>query len=578
MRPRKFALSGLVSIVLGIFILAAIRVAAQAPQNPQPTYRSAVTVVPLDVRVIDTRTGQPVTDLKQADFKVFEDNVRQELRHFAPYSFGLPQTGGTREAAGTVAADKPGQLPTFGVVPQTRRVFLIVLARGRLQGGPEKVLDAAANFVRTKLLPRDLIAVFAYDRATDFTTTHEQAAQVIDRFKAENDAIAMGVSEFQRGLAAVYGSRDLPASVQESIDRVFRGTSALPYSPVGGGMPSRTREQAEKDRRRDIENALDNVIAAARIGPQDEGAVPAGATPSGWEGFDSFAGRNLQTLDDTQNLYGAIAYMQRIEGEKHLVFVTPGGLNLRHLEDYQRISAAAADARVAIDVVRVGFGGVLAMQAMRSLSDDTGGVSSIAEYGEVALDRIDRTTRTGYLLGYYPSNARKSGEYREIRVTVSRPGTTVLVRRGYHATDQNPSFDRRAYLTQFRLQTAAERSADINDIPVKMRAALQAANGQRQLTVDAVIDASHLTFATINGLHAGRFEIAVVAMTEKREIVAGTVRTLSPAFTEERFARIGKDGLSCTVQMLVPASTRYVRFIVYDYERELLGTAGCSVF
>ena len=54
---------------------------ATAPQNaqPPPTFRAVVALVPLDVRVIDNKTGRPVSDLKQEDFTILEDRVRQKV-------------------------------------------------------------------------------------------------------------------------------------------------------------------------------------------------------------------------------------------------------------------------------------------------------------------------------------------------------------------------------------------------------------------------------------------------------------------------------------------------------------------
>jgi hypothetical protein len=40
-----------------------------------PTFQAGVALVPIDVRATDTKTGRPVTDLKQEEFSVFEDGV-----------------------------------------------------------------------------------------------------------------------------------------------------------------------------------------------------------------------------------------------------------------------------------------------------------------------------------------------------------------------------------------------------------------------------------------------------------------------------------------------------------------------
>lgn len=51
-------------------------------QQPTGSFRSRITMVPLDVRVLD-RDGKPITDLRQEDFTVLEDGIPQAIRHFA---------------------------------------------------------------------------------------------------------------------------------------------------------------------------------------------------------------------------------------------------------------------------------------------------------------------------------------------------------------------------------------------------------------------------------------------------------------------------------------------------------------
>src|SRR5262249_27697901 len=45
-------------------------------------YKVDIELVNLDVRVVD-RNGRPVNDLRQADFKVFEENEPQEIKFFS---------------------------------------------------------------------------------------------------------------------------------------------------------------------------------------------------------------------------------------------------------------------------------------------------------------------------------------------------------------------------------------------------------------------------------------------------------------------------------------------------------------
>ena len=156
--------------------------------------------------------------------------------------------------------------------------------------------------------------------------------------------------------------------------------------------------------------------------------------PIDWGPLDSFVAQNVQTMKDTGNLYGTIAFMQRLDGEKHLVFVTERGLGLQHADDWRDLGRAAADSRVAIDVLQTGglIGDDMTFH-LRGLSEMTGGMASISEYSRLGLERLDGATRTSYLLGYYPTNGKWDGAFRTIEVKVNRPGVTLSYRRGYNA-------------------------------------------------------------------------------------------------------------------------------------------------
>ena len=99
-------------------------------------------------------------------------------------------------------------------------------------------MDAAIRFVRNDLLPQDRIAVFAYNRATAFTTDHEVVAQVLKRYNAIHERIESWFenrfkgSAKQPSLAAIYGSK-MPEVFQAEIDKIF----ALPTESMARHVP-----------------------------------------------------------------------------------------------------------------------------------------------------------------------------------------------------------------------------------------------------------------------------------------------------------------------------------------------------
>lgn len=141
-----------------------VRTRSQSSRQEIPSFRSRITLVPLDVRVLD-RDGKPVTDLRQEDFTIFENSVPQPIAHFGAHGL-VPETPPPRT--------RPAlrQAPSDQLTPQRSRTFLIVLGRGRIQQ-PFDGVGALIQFVRERLLPQDQVAVMAYNRVTDFTTDHE---------------------------------------------------------------------------------------------------------------------------------------------------------------------------------------------------------------------------------------------------------------------------------------------------------------------------------------------------------------------------------------------------------------------
>ena len=197
--------------------------AQQRPQRVPGAIRSQITLVPIDVVVTD-KDNRPVTYLTRDDFTIVEDGVRQSIAHFALQTMtAQPPDAGAPVSGGTALLRK---VPTASLTPQTRRTFVIVLGRGRLQA-PSKSVDHLIDFVRKELLPQDLVAVMAWNRATDFTADHERIVQVLERFKKGHEGVESKMALRFSGLAAIYGSKEIPKNLQPDIDRIFNAPGAI---------------------------------------------------------------------------------------------------------------------------------------------------------------------------------------------------------------------------------------------------------------------------------------------------------------------------------------------------------------
>lgn len=564
------------------------------PQNPPPqqppSFRTATIVVPIDVRVLD-RDGKPVTGLKQEDFILTENGASQTIGHFEAHVLKAETPSDERLRVRESA---------FGIPDQTRRIFLLVLGRGRLQE-PSKALDALQRFLREQLLPQDLVAAFAYDRATDFTTDHEAVARFVDRFKRDHYQIDMEVGlAIESSMAAIYGSRALPKGTQAKIDAMFQGAGTLGYTNLGKGETAGSRQIEATAKAQAAAKQMQSTADTSKALMAD---VP-GADNLRWTeleavgaqeftnlGLDEFMANTAQSLQDLGNLYAGVEYLRHFDGEKHLVFVTERGLNLPRAEADLDLTRAANDARVSIDTFQVGGllgqqGGTwtdqsaqtFAFQTLRRLAEETGGVSSVSEPGMVAVSRINASTTADYLLGYYPSMASMTGGYRAIEVKVKRPDVTVLYRHGYYAQREVSAFNRRNFITSDRLQAAAAFRREIKDIKVSLDASLQKSERGHQLAVKASIDAAKLGLVTIDGVRTGQLDILVMCFDEKGNVVGQNYQRADVKLTAEMYQKVSKGGLPYGVRFDVNPGVRLVRLVVYDYKSDLVGSVDTKVF
>lgn len=102
------------------------------------------------------------------------------------------------------------------------------------------------------------------------------------------------------------------------------------------------------------------------------------------------------------------------------------------VEAVQRGDAVAHIILISDPRASEGYGGGVA----QSLAQETGGrVISVHNDSslEKAFDVISEELRSQYVMGYYPSNIKRDGTFRKIKVEVTRPDTKVLARRGYYA-------------------------------------------------------------------------------------------------------------------------------------------------
>jgi VWFA-related protein len=549
--------------------------AVRAQQQAPPVFRTGTSVVPVDVRVLD-RNGRPVRGLTAADFTILENGVAQKIDYFSEHEL----TPSDPEPAVTL---RPGAERPTGLVPQNRRLFLILLGRGRLQE-PSKGLDATLRFVRERLLPQDQVAVMAWNRATDFTTDRARVAGVIERFRARHEMVEAHMRQTYGGLAALYASPRIPPHIQSLIDDVFGGPSAagsrevLPGAPLGRAEADAKRTADVLQRQSEVEARGD---AFRRFGWDDVRMADGIIDPTLGMTFEDYIVLNRQTMQDVGNLYAGIDYLRFIDGEKHLIFVTEHGFLLPRADYDRDLATFAADARVALNTVQTGgvrtelVGGFPVVRggeqlaALRDVAERSGGQVSVSNRAEQAFDRILSSTGAGYLLGYTPS-APPDGRTRRIEVEVKRRGVEVAHRRAYVARPSPGRFDPRESLAATRLLAAANFPDDVGDL--KFAATLTDVRAPvRAVDVDIALQADRVIFARDGDRYLAALNVAILAGDYYDRNVGQVWESRDIRIPADRIEAIRQGTLLITVRVPVRQAPVHVKIIVYDYGSDRIG-------
>jgi len=589
--------------------VAASAVAQQPPpvqadqtKQPVPAFRSRITLVPLDVRVLD-RDGKPVTDLTQDDFTILEKGEKQTVSHFSTSSL-------TAEAPSPKARPMLKSAPAGEMASPRGRTFLLVVGRGRIQE-PFDGVGAMITFVRDLLLPQDFVAVSAYNRMTDFTTDHGKIVEILKKIADRHERIEALLQQHESGMSPIYSKCPpcLPAQMMGRINEIFLWPGAI----VSREMPQAMGYEEDLyngSARRYYDALLDTELAAGRefrmIG---DAAAERRAELSGSSSSSRRVQARIKVYQDRDKLLNGISEMRYFDGEKHIVFLSDTGLSTDSVDEDEVIGRAAADARIALHtIITGGLGGGSVVGnlssgwfspvgststvdvhagvnldpslVMKHLAADSGGTASITKYPIEALTGINEVTRFVYLLGFYPTTTARDGKFRDVQVKVSRPGVSVLVRAGYYDEDAIVPKDRAAFVAYQRIGAVGNTRDVVTDLAVSVKATQPKAQKNappNDVQVEMKIDLARVAFDLVDGRHAAALEYRIYCGDSKEHIVGQQQGTMRLNLSDATFQRFSKDGVPYSVKVPVKGQTKTVKIIVYDPGSDLAGSAVARV-
>lgn len=426
-------------LVAYALVLTSTVLVAQDQQSP-PRFRGGANLVRVDAYV--TTNGAPITDLRQEDFEVLEDDAPQRVETFELITPRGPAPEALRVEPSTAAESRAMANDSDA------RVFVLFMDTWHVQlEGSYRAQNPITRLLDRVIGQDDLVGVMTPEMSARNLTLARRTT-TIEGILRDN---------------WFWGERNRlnTSDPREAHIQSCYPDSVREYAGIAKEMIERRREKKTLDALEDLIQHLEGLRderkfvvllsegwvlhsrdeQLARVLPPMGGqpVVPGGPEPVG---VDPASGRLRKDPNRDQGY-------DSCERERAMLAFGDHRLEFRQLlqrANRANVSFYPVDPRgtVAFDEPigpdrppppKVDADRLAARQdALKELAENTDGYWVLnTDNIDRALERMVADTRTYYLLGYYSTNMRLDGRFRRITVRVKRPGAEVRARPGYLA-------------------------------------------------------------------------------------------------------------------------------------------------
>ena len=561
-RSTALAVAATVALMAGMVVRLGLAAQAQgqtaAPPSGQIGYQNlaqnftlkvTTNEVLVDVRVTDHQ-GDPVTNLKPGDFKVYEDSVLQNINSFDLENIqSLAQETGRN---GKPVVINLGELPkttpqeTYRRLVQNHRMIVLFFDLSSMQI-PDllRALQSAQNFIKAEMTPADLVAV----------VTYSSDLRVLQDFTNDRDVLSKAIKSIQIGQSSTLASN---GSVGEAGGTDSFGNTVVTQDTGDAFTPDETEFNIfNTDEKLSALQSLANLLQAV---PGRKSVIH---FSSGIEqtGVDNEA--QLQATVDAANRADVSFYTLDTRG---LLAMPPGGG-----------ASSASPSGTAIYTAGAVSSQISSLhnsrETLSTLATDTGGhmFTDLNNFAP-AFKYVQKENTTYYLIGYAPSNTRADGRFRRIRVEViGEHGLKVEARPGYYA----PVSFRQSSGQQKELQLAdaLNSEAPFLDLPLAVETAyfLQP-DGHYYVVLAAKIPGSSIPFHQHSTVHQTQFDFAWRATDPQGKVASALRDTLPVKLNDATFQTVLKGNLLYEGGLVLPPGTYKLKVVTRENLTGKMGT------
>jgi VWFA-related protein len=456
---------------------------AQSP--PGATIHATTTLILIDAEVTD-KAGKPVKGLKREDFTLYEDGKEQSIVHFDFEDIERMETVAANETA-PVVISLGGAAAPESIQDAIRDHRLIVLFFDLTSLQPPDLLrarQAAIDFVHKRMTPADLVGVVAFGNRLTPLANFTNDRQELERAIAQ---LAPGKEAELADMAPAAASDGEFASTEDT-------SAAFTEDDTEFNLFNTDRKLAAMQALADVLRGVPGKKAVLQF--------TSGITQTGEDNRTQ-----LRAATEAANRANVAFYTVDSRG---LIADLPGG----------NASTGAAAGTAMFSGATV-YQQVAARQDSRdtlaTLAADTGG-RAFFDLGDLSksFDQVQRDISGYYLLGYYSSNPRMDGRWRQVRVKVKEPGASLRYRDGYYAPKDYGHFT--AEDRERQIEEAMESPSPRLELPLALETSVFRLSGTDVFVpLAAKLPSSALQWAEKSGRRDDEFDFAA----EVRDAASG---------------------------------------------------------
>ena len=419
------------SIILCWGVIAGL--SAQTPTAPQPTFRVQVEAVTQDVVVKDER-GLFVPDLKQTDFEIYEDGVKQQITSMTMVYGGRV----TNLLEGSGAAPPEGLiLPSVRrTSDQSGRIFVFFVDDLNIQfGNTSRIRNVFKKIEKELVHDGDLIGIVSSGPSSirvDLTYDHKRLDEAISKMSG-NGLRPEEIINLPKGLNGPselrYRAHAAFKTMEDTLDNldkvhyrrkaliwVSEGYDFIPFQAARLGMMDPDSSFLQNNVVADQNSGARMLNPCSSVDPSCQNKPFNPASPT--DNPDAAEAQNEKFAD--ADLAMELLEITRAANRANTTIYT---IDPRGLTGPSEIDQAV-DPKQWNDFVRK------TLDTLRNLSDATGGLAVVNTNNvDGAVKRIDNDSSDYYVLGYSSSNPDPTHRRRSIDVRVLRKAATVTMQR-----------------------------------------------------------------------------------------------------------------------------------------------------